>query len=135
MGEDMKDMVRLSESEWKIIRLFDDRTELSTTEIVDTLEQTMSWKHRTTTTMLSRLVKKGALSYEVQGRSYVYSMRISSMDCIQAENESFLNKVYDGTLKNLFASFIEQKELTIGEIEELKNLLEKKRKEKDTTQL
>ena len=67
-----------------------------------------------------------ALGYKQEGRAYLYRPLVGETDCALAESESFLDRVFGGSLKPMLAHFVEQKRLSAAEIRELKRLLEDK---------
>lgn len=83
------------------------------------------WHPKTARTLLNRLVKKGALSFEKEGRAYLYKPLVTERDCIDAASESFLERVFGGSLKPMIAHFVEHKKLSPKEIRELRDILNK----------
>lgn len=83
------------------------------------------WHPKTLRTLLNRLVKKKALTFEKSGRAYLYTPAVSEVECVDAVSESFLERIFSGSLKPMLAHFVEQKKLTAKEIQELRDLLNK----------
>jgi BlaI family penicillinase repressor len=125
----MKNEPRISDAEWQVMKVLWERAPRTTNEVVEALAPSTRWKPKTIMTLLSRLVKKGALGFEKQGRTHVYTPLVAEADCVQAESRSFLERVYGGAVKPMLVSFLEGAELSEAEIEELKRILEKKEKE------
>jgi BlaI family penicillinase repressor len=69
-------------------------------------------------------VNKGALDYQKDGRAYLYRPLVTEKECVDAASESFLDRVFGGSLKPMLAHFVDQKKLSGREIQELKKLLE-----------
>ena len=84
------------------------------------------WHPKTVRTLLNRLVKKKAVGYEKQGRGYLYRALIHEAECQQAVSQSFLDRVFGGSLQPLLAQFVNNEKLTPQEIENLKKILEGK---------
>lgn len=124
----MKKMPRISDAEWEIMKIVWVAKRATTNEVVDALTPVTAWKPKTIMTMLKRLVDKGALDFEQKGRVYEYFPLVSEDDCVRAENRSFLQRVYGGSLKPMLSHFLEETPLSKKEIEELKQILEKKGK-------
>lgn len=82
-----------------------------------------TWHPKTVKTLLARLVRKGAIGYEAQGRSYVYEPLVSERECVAVASSSFLDRVFGGSLKPMLAHFVESRRLTRKDLEELKKLL------------
>ncbi|ABR33155.1 MULTISPECIES: BlaI/MecI/CopY family transcriptional regulator [Clostridium] len=127
----MKIFPKISESEWEVMKLIWKTNPLTSEQIINSLSDKMNWSTQTIKTFITRLIKKGAIGFEKSGRIYNYYPLISENECIKSENETFLKKVYDGALGILFTKFLEEKNLSNDEIEELENLL-KNKKEKNS---
>ena len=125
----MKDMPRISESEYEIMKLIWDEAPISTNDVVKRFEGINDWSPKTVQTLLARLVKKGALGYEKKGRVYIYTPLIKEEEYIHIESSSFLKKFFDGALNSMVLNFIDDEKLTDQDINELIRILEKGRKE------
>ena len=121
----MKNSPKISESEWQVMQVIWKKSPITTNEVVKELTPKSRWKPKTIMTLLNRLVKKGALRFEKDGRAYEYYPLISENECVKAKNRSFLKRVYGGALKPMLADFLEDAELTDQEIAELKSMLDK----------
>ena len=117
---------KIADSEWRIMKLLWKKSPQTAGEIIGQLEGLVDWTPKTIKTLLNRLVGKGALGYEKEGRSYLYSPLISESKLKREETRSFVNRVYDGALKPMLAAFLEEGKLTSEEIEELRNVLNSK---------
>ena len=118
---------KISESEWEVMKLLWNSNPLTSDEIINSLAEKNNWSKQTIKTFITRLNKKGAIYYEKVGRSYNYYPALNEEECKKEENKSFLKKVYNGSLRILFANFIEQENLTEKDIEELENMLKEKK--------
>lgn len=125
----MKEMPRISESEYEIMKLIWREAPISTNDVVKRFEGINDWSPKTVQTLLARLVKKGALSYEKKGRVYIYTPIIKEKEYIHTESSSFLKKFYNGALNSMVLNFIDDDKLTDQDINELIRILEKGRKE------
>lgn len=101
---------------------------LTANEVIAKIEGITSWKPKTVKTLLGRLVKKRAISFNQDGRAYVYYPLIAEDECVKAESQSFLKKVFSGALNVMFANFLEEQKLSNEEIEELKRILDQMKK-------
>ena len=118
---------RISETEWEIMRVLWARSPLTAQEVIAALSEAgPAWHPKTAKTLLGRLVKKGALAYEKEGRAYAYRPRVSERQCAAAASESFLDRVFGGALQPMLAHFVERKKLSAKEIQELKKILDRK---------
>jgi BlaI family transcriptional regulator, penicillinase repressor len=126
----MKNIPKISEAEWEVMKLIWKTSPLTSEKIIASLSEKMNWSTQTIKTFITRLIKKEAIGFEKLGRIYNYYPLISENECIKSENESFLHKVYDGALGILFTKFLEEENLSIDEIEELESLLKDKKEKK-----
>ena len=121
----MNKVPRISETEWEIMKVVWANAPCSAAEVIETLAGAdASWHPKTIKTFLTRLVNKRALSFRKEGRAYLYSPEVTEQQCVDAASESFLQRVFGGSLKPMLAHFVEHKKLSSAEIRELKQLLE-----------
>jgi len=121
-----KSLPQISDAEWVVMRVVWDKAPLTTNEVVQTLDEKTHWKPKTIHTLLSRLVRKGALAFEKKGREYLFRPKVSAGECEHAVSRSFLTRFFDGELAPFLARFVERENLTAEEIDELKRILEGK---------
>lgn len=123
----MRIVPKISEAEWEVMKAFWSKQHLCTAnEIFASLEHTTDWKPNTVKTLITRLVKKEALGFKEERRIYYYYPLVSEDDCIRAETQSFVKRVFGGAMKPLLVTFLQEEKLTPGEIEELKRILEER---------
>lgn len=98
-------------------------------QIIEALIATdSSWHPSTVKTMLNRLVKKKVLGFRKDGRTYIYRPLVPRGECISAESESFLDRVFGGSIQPMLAHFVQEGKLNSKELDELKLLLATYRK-------
>lgn len=119
---------QISDAEWLVMRVLWDKAPQTANDVVAALEPHVHWKPKTVMTLLNRLVKKGALDYNKQGRAYHYFPQVREAACVRAESRSFLQRVYGGSLLPMLAHFLDEERLSPREIAELKRLLDAKEK-------
>ena len=73
-------MKEISNSELLVLQQLWLRSPLTSNELVEALEQSHDMHEKTVKTLLNRLVKKNALSFEKQGRTYHYSPLIDEQE-------------------------------------------------------
>lgn len=123
----MAKIPNISEAEWEVMKIIWDNNPVSANDVIDSLENKMSWKPKTIKTLISRLVKKEVLDFKIEGRAYYYYPLVKKEECVKQESKSFLDRVYNGTIKNMVLNFMENDSLTDEDIEDLKNILEKRK--------
>jgi BlaI family transcriptional regulator, penicillinase repressor len=124
----MKKLPQISDTEWQVMKIVWAGAPITANEVIEKFEGVTSWKPKTVKTLLGRLVKKEAIAFNKDGRAYVYYPLVAEDECVKAESQSFLEKVFSGSLNVMFANFLEKQELSKEEIEELKHILDQKKK-------
>lgn len=114
---------QISEAEFEVMKLVWKYAPINTNEITEKLLKTTSWSPKTIQTLIKRLVTKGALSYEKQGRVFVYTPLVKEDEYIGHESRSFLKRFYDGDITAMLSAYIENDRLTTKEIDHLRALL------------
>ncbi len=120
-------MISISESEWQVMKVVWSGPPKTLPEILSALQFT-GWSKTTIQTYLSRLVKKGALTTQRQGKGYLYYPTLSQSQCQIEQSRSFLHRVYDGSLSKMVLGFVESGSLSPEELEELKALIDRQEK-------
>lgn len=115
----------ISESEWTIMEALWKRAPQTASEVAKVLRPTMNWAENTVRTLLTRLVEKGALKTEPNDSGVrVFLPAVKREDCVGAESESFMQRVFHGAAKPLLVHFAANAKLTPEEVRELKKLLD-----------
>ena len=122
----MRNKPEISEAEYQVMKIvWSAGVPISTNEVVEKLEMSTAWKPKTIHTLLSRLVKKGALQYEKESRVFVYTPLVEESEVLAHENDSFLKRFYDGALNPMIVNLLEQDKLSDDDIAALRRTLEK----------
>ena len=120
----MKTIPRISETEWEVMKVVWAQAPCSAVQIIEALtRRDPTWHPKTVKAFLSRLVRKQALGFSKEGRSYLYRPLVKQQACVDAASESFLERVFGGSLKPMLAHFVERKKLSATEIRELRRVL------------
>jgi BlaI family penicillinase repressor len=119
----------ISDAEWQVMRVVWQRpSPITASDVVEELSRTTDWSAATIKTMLNRLVKKGALTYETQGKRYLYRANVRQEECVRSESRSFLQRVFGGAAAPMLNHFVRHANLTPEEVAELKRILAQKEK-------
>lgn len=124
----MNILPQVSEAEFEVMKIVWKHAPISTNEITDRLLKTTKWSPKTIQTLIKRLVTKGALTYEKQGRVFVYTPVVKEDEYIKQESNSFLERYYDGDITAMLSAYIENDSLSEAEIDTLRSLLSERSK-------
>ena len=122
----MSTLHQISESEYEVMKIVWKCAPINTNEITEKLLKTTAWSPKTIQTLIKRLVNKGALTYEKQGRIFVYTPTVKEDEYVGQESRSFLKRFYDGDITAMLSAYIENDRLSDSEIEYLRSLLSRK---------
>lgn len=116
---------QISEAELEVMKILWESEPASSPQIVEALSKTTEWKPKTIQTLITRLAAKGAVIADKSNpKMFLYRPAVSREQYRSEENQSFLHRVYDGSVKMLLTSFVREQNLTDKERAELKALLE-----------
>lgn len=119
----MAALPQISEAEFEVMKIIWKYAPVNTNEITEYLTKTTSWSPKTIQTLIKRLVNKGVLSYEKQGRIFVYTPLVGKNEYIGQESTCFLKRFYDGNISKMLSAYIENDQLSKSEIDTLRSLL------------
>jgi len=115
---------KISEAEWKVMQVIWHRHPIAAADILAELSGEVPWKDKTVKTLINRLVNKGVLGFEKQGKAYLYHPLVSRAESVGRETRGFLDRVFGGSLKPMLAHFVDQEELSKEDLRELIDYLE-----------
>jgi BlaI family transcriptional regulator, penicillinase repressor len=114
----------ISEAESAVLTVLWDRGAASAEDVTAVLALPRGWQDSTVKTLLGRLLKKGAVRAEKNGRRFIYSPTLAREEWLSHESESLLNRLYGGRVAPLVAHFSRHRKLSKRDIRELKRLIE-----------
>lgn len=116
--------MQISEAESVVMDVLWRRHPLGAEDVVLALADRQDWQEPTIKTLLNRLLNKGAIAAEKEGRRYLYSPLLRREDWVLEESRGLLDRLFDGRVAPLVAHFSEQRKLSRKDIAELRKLLE-----------
>ena len=116
--------MQISEAESVVMDVLWRTHPLGAEEVVAALADSRHWQEATIKTLLNRLLNKGAIAAEREGRRYLYSPLLEREAWVLEESRGLLDRLFDGRVAPLVAHFSEQRKLSRKDIAELRKLLE-----------
>lgn len=107
-----------------------DRPPVPASTVAEVLVKRKRWTLATVRTLLRRLVNKGALQQQAEGKRFIYTARISMEDCVRRETESFLDRVLGRAPSQALLHLVKNADLSAKDIEDLQQILREKEKSK-----
>lgn len=116
--------VNLSDGEWKIMNVLWEKERATIKELTAALREETGWDKHIIITMLNRMMKKGAVAFEMNGRAKQFYPLLLRNEVSIRETKGFLEKVYRGSIGMMVNAMIEDKALTRQDIAQLYQILE-----------
>jgi predicted transcriptional regulator len=124
----MTDDVRISEAELEIMAVLWAASPLSAADVAKQAPRSRAWSPTTIKTMLSRLVDKGALAAEADGRRFLYRPLIERDRLAGAQAGRLVDRLFGGRISPLVAHLAERRDLEPEDLAELEKLIKDLRK-------
>ncbi len=116
--------MQISEAESAVMEVLWQRSPQTSDEVFAALAGRQDWQEATVKTLLNRLLNKGAIEAEKDGRRYLYSPKLRREDWVMGESESLLARLFDGRVAPLVAHFSEHRKLSAADVAELRRLVD-----------
>lgn len=119
--------MQISNAEWQVMKIIWMQGQQTSNDLIEVLAQRFNWSKSTVKTLLSRLVEKGCLSREKQGKSYAYSALLSQDASTQLVVEDVRSKVCSRKIKQVIENLIDTSDFTLEDLRDLQDALKKKK--------
>jgi BlaI family transcriptional regulator, penicillinase repressor len=126
MRSSSKSIPTITESEWKVMKLLWAKAPQPAYDLIAAFESTENWHPNTVRTLLTRLHRKKAVHIQKYKNLYLYSPAVTEEACIRQESDSFLRRLFGGSVQPLLIHFARREKLTVRDLEELKRILTEK---------
>jgi len=117
----------ITDAEWEVMRVVWANHHVTSKEVISILEEKMSWKATTIKTLLGRLVEKGALSTEQEGKKFIYTARVAEEDTVRNYTGDIFSRICKKEVGHVIGEIIKDKVLSFNDIRYLQEILEKKK--------
>ena len=119
--------LHITDAEWEVMRVVWAHGSVTSREIIEILESKMQWKAPTIKTLIGRLVEKGALNTEQEGRKYIYSANIEEREAVGSFTNDIFDRICRKNVGNVIESIIKDHTLSFDDIQRLEEILEMKK--------
>jgi predicted transcriptional regulator len=113
-------MKKLPDAEFDIMKVvWANEPPITTNIIMQQLGNEREWKAQTTISLLLRLVERGFLRTEKNGKERTYFSTVNKEDYLKFETGNFIKQFHENSFLNLVTTMYEDKALTDEDIDEL----------------
>ncbi len=117
----------ITDAEWEVIRVVWANDLVTSKTVISVLKEKMDWTESTIKTILGRLVEKGVLNTEQEGRKFIYTANIVEKEAVRDFAEDIFNRICKKKVGNVIGSIIEDHVLSFDDIDRLEKILEIKK--------
>ncbi len=114
--------VELTEAETQVMDAVWAGEDVPAKQVVDALAQTCGYSSSTAYTLIYRCIKKGAI--ERQDPGFILKPLVSRAEMQDFETRRLADRLFDGSLDNLFAALVDRREISGETIERLRNMID-----------
>lgn len=115
--------MRVSTAEAIVMEALWRRQPLSAEDVATDVAAEQGWTEATVKTLLNRLLSKGAIAADRDGRRYLYRPVLRREDYVLEESASLIDRLFAGRVSALVTHFSEREKLSEEDIAELKRLI------------
>ena len=117
----------ITDAEWEVMRVVWANDRVTSKKVISILKEKMDWTQSTIKTILGRLVGKGVLNTEQEGRKFIYTANIVEKEAVRDFAEDIFNRICKKKVGNVIGSIIEDHVLSFDDIDRLEKILEIKK--------
>ncbi len=118
---------RITDAEHAVMEVLWDRPRQTASDVCEEVCAARGWSLATVKTLLSRLVQKGAIAAEPEGRRFLYTPLIARQDYVGGESRRLVDRLFGGRAASLVAHLAETEALTDQDLNEIEALLKELR--------
>ena len=119
---------RISDAEHAVMEALWRKSPLTAVEVCDSVCGERGWTMPTVKTLLSRLVAKGAVGTEPDGRRFLYTPLLARDDYVGGESRRLVDRLFGGRAAPLLLHLVEAEALSEADIDEIEHLIKELRK-------
>lgn len=120
----MKKKIKISAAESQVMEALWRKEPLTPEEIIAATAKANDWSAGTVRTLITRLLRKGALAGTRREGGYFYRPLVSRADYVQSESQMLLDRLFGGQVAPLVAHLVTQRALSAGDLKKLRKLIE-----------
>ena len=115
--------MKISGAESLVMEALWRRSPLAAEEIFAEVGEAQGWAGATLKTLLNRLLNKGVVSAQKDGRRYLYRPLVVRDDYVESESQGLLDRLFGGQLAPLVAHYARHRDLSAADLARLKRLI------------
>ena len=118
----------ISDSEWEVMRIVWTLNQAYASQIITELQEKNNWSDSTIKTLMRRLVEKGLLKTEKDGRRFIYLPTVSEIDMMKRSTNDLLNKLCDMHKGDVILELLKDSPISKGDLMKMNKVISEKEK-------
>ncbi|MYN41094.1 BlaI/MecI/CopY family transcriptional regulator [Duganella sp. FT109W] len=115
--------MQISDAESQVMEVLWSGSPRTAEDVVAALSDQQAWQVATIKTLLNRLLRKGAVRADKDGRRFLYSPLLTRDQWLVTESGSMVQRLFGGRIAPLVAHFGQHGKLSADDLEDLKRLV------------
>lgn len=119
---------KLPDTEFEIMKVvWANEPPITTNMVMEQLGNEKGWKAPTVISLMKRMVKRGFLKTEKDGKERIYFPLVSKDDYIKFETGNFMKQYHENSFLSLVNTLYNGRQLSVADIEELMKWVKERR--------
>lgn len=120
-------MKKIPDAEFEVMKtIWENEPPVTTNILMDQLGNRKGWKLQTLVVLLLRLVDRGFLRSEKDGKERTYYPLVNKEKYLEFETSSFIDRFHDHSIVSLVNTLYDGKKLNASDLDELSKWLKKR---------
>ena len=115
--------MQISAAESRVMEALWQNSPLTPEALIEAVGPANAWAPGTVRTLITRLLRKKAISGAREGDKYHYRPLIARAAYLQSESQGLLDRLFQGEVTPFVAHFAEHRNLTADDVKKLKALI------------
>ena len=120
--------IEISDAEWEVMRVTWTLGNVTSSQMAEIMAEKMGWKTATVKTLLGRLIKKGALRAEKNGRAFTYYPTVDEQPSMDEAVGTLFGHLCEMRVGQTLADVVQNLDLSQSDIANLQAVLAQKAK-------
>src|ERR1700744_6495917 len=113
----------ISTAESQVMEALWRQSPLTAEEIIAEVAGPQGWSEPTVKSLINRLLTKGAIAADKEGRRYLYRPCVERAAYVSRESRGLLDRLFEGRIAPLVSHFSQTNQLSPEDLAELKRLI------------
>ncbi len=114
------DEIKIFDAELRFMNIIWNNEPIKSTELVSIASEELGWKKSTTYTVIRRLCERGI----IKNKNTKIESLVKREQVMRSETQEHLEKIYSGSLKLFFTTFLKRRKLSKDEVDELRKIVD-----------